>query len=667
MVVLIKLPSKGKKGMNSMKITLKDGSVKEYANAMSVIDIAKDISEGLARMACAGEVDGEVVDLRTVVDKDSELNILTFHDEEGKAAYRHTTSHVLAQAVKRLYPQAKLAIGPSIDSGFYYDFDIESFDRESLDKIEKEMKKIIKEGAPLERFTLSREEAIALMKEKEEPYKVELIEELPEGEEISFYRQGDFVDLCAGPHLMSTKGIKAIKLISSSGAYWRGSEKNKMLTRVYGTAFTKNADLQEYLAYLEDVKKRDHNKLGREMELFTTVDVIGQGLPLLLPKGEKMIRTLQRWIEDEEEKRGYVRTKTPLMAKSDLYKISGHWDHYKEGMFVLGDEEHNKEPFALRPMTCPFQYYAYKSTQRSYRDLPIRYGETSTLFRNEDSGEMHGLTRVRQFTISEGHLIVRPDQMDKEFKDCIDLARYCLKTLGLEEDVTYCLSKWDPKNKEKYIGTEEIWEETQGRIRNVLQELNIPFTEEEGEAAFYGPKVDIQAKNVYGKEDTMITIQWDALIAEQFDMYYIDQNGEKKRPYVIHRTSVGCYERTLAWLIEKYSGQFPTWLCPEQVRVLPISEKYHDYANKIESELKENGISCSVDERAEKIGYKIREARLNRIPYMLVVGQKEEEENLVSVRSRYLGDEGQKPLDTFINEISKEIRTKEIRKIEVEE
>ena len=466
---------------------------------------------------------------------------------------------------------------------------------------------------------------------------------------------------------MSTKGIKAIKLISSSGAYWRGSEKNKMLTRVYGTAFTKNADLQEYLAYLEDVKKRDHNKLGREMELFTTVDVIGQGLPLLLPKGEKMIRTLQRWIEDEEEKRGYVRTKTPLMAKSDLYKISGHWDHYKEGMFVLGDEEKDKEVFALRPMTCPFQYYAYKSTQRSYRDLPIRYGETSTLFRNEDSGEMHGLTRVRQFTISEGHLIVRPDQMDKEFKDCIDLARYCWKTLGLEEDVTYCLSKWDPKNKEKYIGTEEIWEETQGRIRNVLQELNIPFTEEEGEAAFYGPKVDIQAKNVYGKEDTMITIQWDALIAEQFDMYYIDQNGEKKRPYVIHRTSVGCYERTLAWLIEKYSGQFPTWLCPEQVRVLPISEKYHDYANKIESELKENGISCSVDERAEKIGYKIREARLNRIPYMLVVGQKEEEENLVSVRSRYLGDEGQKPLDTFINEISKEIRTKEIRKIEVEE
>ncbi len=650
-----------------MKITLKDGSVKQYDNAMSVIDIAKDISEGLARMACAGEINGKVVDLRTVVLEDCELNILTFNDDEGKAAYRHTASHVLAEAVKRLYPDTKLAIGPSIDTGFYYDFDVESFDRAALDELEKEMKKIIKEGAELERFTLPREEAIKLMEEKGEPYKVELIRDLPEDSVISFYRQGEFVDLCAGPHLMSTKGIKAIKLISSSGAYWRGSEKNKMLTRVYGTAFTKNADLEEYLAHLEDIKKRDHNKLGREMELFTTVDVIGQGLPLIMPNGVNILQTLQRWIEDEEEKRGYVRTKTPFMAKSDLYKISGHWDHYKEGMFVLGDEEKDKEVYALRPMTCPFQYYVYKSSQRSYRDLPIRYGETSTLFRNEDSGEMHGLTRVRQFTISEGHLIVRPDQMDEEFKGCLDLARYCLKTLGLDGDVTYRLSKWDPTNKEKYIGTEEIWEETQGRIRKVLTELEIPFTEAEGEAAFYGPKVDIQAKNVYGKEDTMITIQWDAIIAEQFDMYYIDQNGDKVRPYIIHRTSLGCYERTLAWLIEKYSGQFPTWLCPEQVRVLPISEKYHAYAKKIESELKDNGIRCSADERAEKIGYKIREARLDRVPYLLVVGQKEEEEGLVSVRSRYLGDEGQKPLDTFVNEICKEIRTKEIRKIEVEQ
>ncbi len=650
-----------------MKITLKDGSVKEYEGQMAIIDIAKDISEGLARVACAAELDGKVVDLRTVVDKDSHLSILTFEDEGGKAAYRHTTSHVLAEAVKRLYPNAKLAIGPSIDTGFYYDFDVEPFDRAALDALEKEMKKIIKEGAEIKRFTLPREEAIRFMEEKGEPYKVELIKDLPEGEELSFYSQGEFTDLCAGPHLMSTKGIKAIKLISSSGAYWRGSEKNKMLTRVYGTAYSKNADLDAYLEHLEDIKRRDHNKLGREMELFTTVDVIGQGLPLIMPNGVKIMQTLQRWIEDEEEKRGYVRTKTPFMAKSDLYKISGHWDHYKEGMFVLGDEEKDKEVYALRPMTCPFQYYVYKSAQRSYRDLPLRYGETSTLFRNEDSGEMHGLTRVRQFTISEGHLIVRPDQMDEEFKGCLDLARYCLKTLGLEEDVTYRLSKWDPNNKEKYIGTEAIWEETQGRIRKVLTELEIPFTEAEGEAAFYGPKVDIQAKNVYGKEDTMITIQWDAIIAEQFDMYYIDQNGEKKRPYIIHRTSLGCYERTLAWLIEKYAGQFPTWLCSEQVRVLPISEKYHDYAKKVEAELKENGVRSSVDERAEKIGYKIREARLDRVPYLLVVGQKEEEEGLVSVRSRYLGDEGQKKLDTFVNDICKEIRTKEIRKIEVAE
>ncbi len=650
-----------------MKITLKDGSVKEYEKAMSVIDIASDISEGLARAACAGEVNGEVVDLRTVVDNDCELNILTFNDEKGKAAYRHTTSHVLAEAVKRVFPEAKLAIGPSIDTGFYYDFEHEPFSREDLDKIEAEMKKVIKENAALERFELPREEAIKLMEERNEPYKVELINDLPEDAVISFYKQGDFVDLCAGPHLMKTGVIKAFKLISSSGAYWRGNSDNKMLTRIYGTAFTKKADLEEYLAHLEDIKKRDHNKLGREMELFTTVDVIGQGLPLIMPKGEIMIRTMQRWIEDEEDKRGYVRTKTPLMAKSDLYKISGHWDHYKDGMFVLGDEEKDKEVFALRPMTCPFQYYVYKASQKSYRDLPLRYGETSTLFRNEDSGEMHGLTRVRQFTISEGHLIVRPDQMVEEFKGCLELAKYCLETLGVEEDVTYHLSKWDPNDRKKYIGEPEVWEETEGHIRNILNEIGVEFTEDVGEAAFYGPKVDINAKNVYGKEDTMITIQWDALLAEQFDMYYVDQNGEKIRPYIIHRTSIGCYERTLAWLIEKYAGLFPTWLCPEQVRVLPISEKYADYAAKIEKELKDNGIRCSVDNRSEKIGFKIRETRLNRVPYMLVVGQKEEEENKVSVRSRYLGDEGQKDLSDFIDAISKEIRTKEIRKIEVEQ
>ena len=650
-----------------MIITLKDGSKKEYAEAKSVYEIALDISEGLARAACAGEVDGEVVDLRTVVDKDCELNILTANDEKGLAALRHTTSHVLAEAVKNLYPDAKLAIGPSIDTGFYYDFDHESFSREELDALEKEMKKIIKKGAKIERYTLPRAEAIKFMEEKGETYKVELIQDLPEDAEISFYSQGDFVDLCAGPHLMSTKNIKAFKLISSSGAYWRGNEKNKMLSRIYGTAFGKKDELNAYLEQLEEAKKRDHNKLGREMELFTTVDVIGQGLPLIMPKGVIILKELQRWIEDlEDNEWGYVRTKTPLMAKSDLYKISGHWDHYKDGMFVLGDEEKDKEVYALRPMTCPFQYYVYKASQHSYRELPIRYGETSTLFRNEDSGEMHGLTRVRQFTISEGHLIVRPDQMVEEFKGCLALAKHCLETLGVEEDVTYHLSKWDPENKEKYIGEPEVWEETEGHIRSVLTELGIPFVEDVGEAAFYGPKVDINAKNVYGKEDTMITIQWDALLAEQFDMYFIDEKGEKVRPYIIHRTSIGCYERTLAWLTEKYAGMFPTWLCPEQVRVLPISEKYTEYAEKVQKELKANGIRSSVDGRSEKIGYKIREARLAKVPYMLVVGAKEEEEQVVSVRSRYLGDEGQKPLDEFISTICKEIRTKEIRKIEVD-
>ncbi|MBP3702462.1 MAG: threonine--tRNA ligase, partial [Lachnospiraceae bacterium] len=461
-----------------MKVILKDGSSKEYENAMPVIDIAKDISEGLARVACAAELDGKVVDLRTVVDGEHELNILTFDSEAGKAAYRHTTSHVLAEAVKRLYPEAKLAIGPSIDTGFYYDFDMESLDRAALDEIEKEMKKIIKEGAPLERFTLPREEAIQFMKDREEPYKVELIEDLPEDAEISFYQQGEFVDLCAGPHLMSTKPIKAFKLISSSGAYWRGNEKNKMLTRVYGTAYTKKDELNEYLAYLEDIKKRDHNKLGREMELFTTVDVIGQGLPLFMPKGTQMIQTLQRWIEDEETKRGYMRTKTPLMAKSDLYVISDHWGHYKDGMFVLGDEEKDDEVFALRPMTCPFQYYVYKASQKSYRDLPCRYGETSTLFRNEESGEMHGLTRVRQFTISEGHLILTPEQVDEEFKGCVDLAKYCLTTLGLQDDVTYRLSKWDPENSDKYLGTAKEWDYVENIMRNILDEIGIEYTEE---------------------------------------------------------------------------------------------------------------------------------------------------------------------------------------------
>ena len=646
-----------------MKITLKDGSVKEYAEAKSVYDIASDISAGLARVACAGEVNGEIVDLRTVVDQDCELNIVTASDPEGLRVIRHTASHVLAQAVKRVFPNAKIAIGPAIDDGFYYDFEAEPFSRDDLDKLEAEMKKIIKEGHELKRFTLPREEAIAFMKEKDEPFKVELIEDLPEGEEISFYDQGEFVDLCAGPHLMSTKGIKAFKLTSSSMAYWRGDSEKARLQRIYGTAYNKKEELKAHLEKMEDAKRRDHNKLGREMELFTTVDVIGQGLPLFPPKGTKMIMKLQRWIEDLEDKEwGYVRTRTPLMAKSDLYKISGHWDHYKDGMFVLGDEEKDKEVFALRPMTCPFQYYVYKNTQKSYRDLPYRMSETSTLFRSEDSGEMHGLTRVRQFTITEAHNVIRPDQAEEELKNCLDLAYYVLTTLGLQDDVTYRLSKWDPANKAKYLGDDNYWNSTQDALRAVLHEKNVPFVEADGEAAFYGPKIDIQAKNVYGKEDTMITIQLDCAIAENFDLYYIDQNGEKKRPYIIHRTSMGCYERTLAWLIEKYAGKFPTWLCPEQVRVLPISEKYADYANEVCKELKKNDIDATVDNRSEKIGFKIREARLDKLPYMLVVGQQEEADGTVSVRSRYAGNEGTKPLAEFIDAICKEIRTKEIRK-----
>ena len=572
-----------------------------------------------------------------------------------------------------MYPDAKLTIGPAIDNGFYYDFDMPSLTREDLDAIEKEMKKIIKKGDKLEYFTLPKDEAIKLMTERDEPYKVEMIKEHGDDETLSFYQQGDFIEFCAGPHLMSTKQIKAFKLTSSSGAYWRGDEKNKMLTRVYGTAYNKKADLEEYLEYLADVKNRDHNKLGREMDLFTTVDVIGQGLPLFMPKGTKMIQKLQRWIEDlEDNEWGYVRTRTPLMAKSDLYKISDHWGHYKEGMFILGEDDEDEEGnsisgndiFALRPMTCPFQYYVYKARQKSYRDLPYRMGETSTLFRNEDSGEMHGLTRVRQFTISEGHLVCMPEQIADEFKNCVNLAKYCLETLGLEEDVTYRMSKWDPENPDKYLGDAAEWDRVEGAMREILDDIGLEYTEEAGEAAFYGPKLDIQAKNVYGKEDTMITIQLDMFLAERFDMYYIDQNGDKKRPYIIHRTSLGCYERTLAWLIEKYAGKFPTWLCPEQVRVLPISEKYADYAEKVLAELKKNGIDATVDNRSEKIGYKIREARLDKLPYMLVVGAKEEEENKVSVRSRFAGDEGVKDLSEFIDAICKEIRTKEIRKEE---
>lgn len=642
-----------------IKITLKDGSIIEINRGATVLEAAETISGGLARVALAGEVNGKTVDLRYRLNDDCRMNILTFDDQDGRMAYWHTTSHIMAQAVKRLFPGIKLAIGPAIETGFYYDFDVESpFSPEQLEEIEKEMEKIIKEDLPIERFVLSREEALGLMEEHGETYKAELIRELPEDAEISFYRQGEFTDLCAGPHLMSTGKVKAFKLINLAGAYWRGNEKNKMLQRVYGVSFPKRNMLDEHLQRLEEAKKRDHNKLGRELELFMTSEPIGQGLPLLMPKGAKVVQILQRFVEDEEERRGYVLTKTPMMAKSDLYKISGHWQHYKDSMFILGDEEKDDEVLALRPMTCPFQFMIYNSRLHSYRDLPIRMAETSTLFRNEASGEMHGLIRVRQFTISEGHLIVTPDQLEDEFRGVLDLINYMLDTLGIREDISYRFSKWDPKNREKYIDNPEAWEDTQQKMKNILDHIGLPYKEAEDEAAFYGPKLDIQFKNVHGKEDTMITVQIDFALPERFDMTFVDKNNEKKRPYVIHRTSVGCYERTLAMLIEKYAGAFPTWLAPVQVKVLPIVDKQLDYAENAAAKLRSSGVRVEVDSRNEKIGYKIREAQLNKIPYMLVIGDKELESGQVAVRSRKEGDLGTMKLDDFIRKITEEIAAK---------
>ncbi|MDR5586231.1 MULTISPECIES: threonine--tRNA ligase [Clostridium] len=641
-----------------IKVTLKDGSVKEFEAGLSIYEIAKSISEGLARNACCGVVNNKICDLRKEINEDISLSICTFDSQEGKDAVRHSISHVLAYAVKRLFPETKLAIGPSIATGFYYDFDKDvAFSAQDLEKLEAEMKKIIKENPSIEKFELPRNEALELM--KDEPYKVELINDLGEDEIISFYKIGEFTDLCAGPHVMSLKPIKAIKLIRSAGAYWKGDEKNKMLTRIYGTAFLKKSELDEYLEAVEEAKKRDHNKLGRELKLFTTDENVGQGLPLLMPKGAKIVQTLQRWVEDEEEKRGYVLTKTPLMAKSDLYKISGHWDHYKDGMFVLGDEEKDEEVFALRPMTCPFQYTIYNAEQHSYRDLPIRYGETSTLFRNESSGEMHGLIRVRQFTLADGHLIVTPEQLEEEFKGVLELIQYLMKTLGIDEDISYRFSKWDPNNTEKYINDPEAWNKTQDTMRTILDHLKINYVEADDEAAFYGPKLDLQCRNVHGKEDTLFTVQIDFALAERFDMSYIDKNGEKKRPYIIHRSSIGCYERTLAMLIEKYAGAFPTWLSPVQVKVLPISDKYNDYAESVVKSLRNKGVRIEADYRAEKIGYKIREARLERTPYILVVGEKEAANNEVSVRSRKNDDEGAIKLDAFTERLLNEIATKE--------
>ena len=641
-----------------MKITLK-GDVKEFEPGVSVYEIAKSIGDGLARAAVGGLVNGEVKELTYTVTTDSEVDILTFEDEQGKLILRHTASHILAQAVKRLYPDVKLAIGPSTDSGFYYDFDCENtFTNEDLAKLESEMKKIVKERIKLERFELPREEAIKFMEDRNEPYKVELINDLPEDAVISFYKQGDFTDLCAGPHLFDTSAVKAFKLLSVTGAYWRGDEKNKMLQRIYGTAFSNKDDLAAHLEQLEEAKKRDHNKLGRELGYFTTVDLIGQGLPILLPKGARVMQILQRFVEDTEQKQGWLLTKTPYMAKSDLYKLSGHWDHYQDGMFVMGDEEKDKEVFALRPMTCPFQYQAYLNKMRSYRDLPLRYNETSTLFRNEASGEMHGLIRVRLFTISEGHLMCRPDQLEEEFKKCLELAIYMLKTLGLYEDVSYRFSQWDPDNKDKYIGTPEQWDEAQDIMAKILDHLEIPHKIGIGEAAFYGPKLDIQIKNVFGKEDTLITIQIDQLLAEKFGMEYVDSDGEKKNPYIIHRTSIGCYERTLALLIEKYAGALPTWMAPTQVQIIPVSEKYFDYAENVKKQLEDLDIRVEADFRNEKLGYKIREAQMEKVPYMLIVGEKEETDGTVSVRSRKDGDLGSKSFDEFFKLIKEEIDTK---------
>ncbi len=645
-----------------MKIHLQNGSVREFADGMNALDIAGELSQQLKKDALAAEVNGKTQPLWLPVPDGATLNILTFAHEEGKRTLRHTASHVLAQAVKALFPSAKLAIGPAIENGFYYDFDVEQpFAAEDLAAIEKEMQRILKKNARLERFVLPRDEAIALMKEKGEPYKVELIEDLPDGEEISFYKMDDFVDLCAGPHLPSTGKVKAVKLLQAAGAYWRGSEKNKMLQRIYGTAFDSKEALDAYVEKLEEAKRRDHNKLGRELELFTTSDVIGQGLPILLPKGAKIVQILQRFVEDEEERRGYMITKTPFMAKSDLYKISGHWDHYYDGMFVMGDKEMDKkgiEVLALRPMTCPFQFQAYLNRTRSYRDLPLRYNETSTLFRNEASGEMHGLIRVRQFTISEGHLACRPDQVEEEFRGCVDLAKFMLETVGLEDDVSYRFSKWDPNDREKYIGDAAEWERTQNLMRDIMDHMMIPYVEAEGEAAFYGPKLDIQIRNVHGKEDTMITIQIDFQLAERFGMTYTDSDGQKKHPVVLHRTSIGCYERTLALLIEKYAGAFPTWLAPTQVKVMTITERCDGWAKEIDRALKAAGLRAELDLRNEKIGFKIREAQMEKVPYMLVLGDKEVEERRVAVRSRKEGDLGSMELESILAKIVEEVRVK---------
>lgn len=633
------------------------GDKKEFEAGVTPAEIARSVSEGLFRIALVARVNGKITEMNAPITCDAEVEFLDFTTEEGRRAYRHSAAHVLAQAVKRIYPTARVAIGPAIENGFYYDFDFMTpINMEALPAIEAEMKKIIKENIPIVREEVSRKYALKFFGEQEESYKVELINDLPDDAVISLYRQGDFVDLCAGPHIPSTGYIKAFKLTSIAGAYWRGDENNKVLTRIYGTAFNKKSDLEDYLKALEEAKLRDHNKLGRELGIFMTDENIGQGLPLLMPKGAKLYQILTRFVEDEEERRGYVRTKTPYMAKSALYKISGHWDHYRDGMFVI-DNENENEVMALRPMTCPFQYTIYNNGMKSYRDLPIRYGETSTLFRNEASGEMHGLIRVRQFTISEGHIICMPSQLEKEFRDALELARFMLKAFGLDSDVTYRFSKWDPNDTDKYINDPEKWEKAEAEMEKILNHIGLKYTVGIGEAAFYGPKLDIQIKNVYGKEDTLITLQVDMFLAENFDMTYVDENGVKVRPYIIHRTSMGCYERTIALLIEKYKGAFPVWMAPEQVRVMSLTERTQDAVREIVEKLRYAGIRAEADIRNEKIGYKIRSGQLDKIPYMLIIGDKEAESGQVAVRSRSEGDLGQMPIEDFIARVTEETKT----------
>lgn len=641
-----------------MTVTLKDGSTIQAEQGEKIIDVTKRISEGLARNALIARMNGKLVDLTRTIDEDCTLEILTFKDEEGRNAYRHTCAHILAQAVKNLYPDAKLAIGPAIKTGFYYDFDLPSpITMDDLPRIEKEMESIIKADLPIERSVVTRKQALTRMRGFDEIYKLQLIEDLPRGSEITLYTQGNFVDLCAGPHLMSTGKVKCFKLTQITGAYWRGNEQNKMLTRIYGTAFEKKSELTEYLNAVEEAKKRDHNKLGRELGIFMTDELVGQGLPLLMPNGAKLFQILQRFVEDEEERRGYMLTKTPYMAKSDLYKISGHWDHYKDGMFLLGDEAMDDEVMALRPMTCPFQYLIYKNGIKSYRDLPCRYNETSTLFRNESSGEMHGLTRVRQFTLSEAHIICAPEHVEEEFKNVFELILYMEKCLGISDEISYRFSKWDPKKKTKYINNPKAWTETQTLMKKILDDLGINYVEADGEAAFYGPKLDLQARNVWGKEDTIITIQLDFAAAERFDMFYIAEDGSRKRPMVIHRTSIGSYERTIAMLIEKYAGAFPVWMSPNQVKVLALTDRTADKCKEIVSRLRALGIRATSDLRNEKIGFKIREAQLEKTPYMLIIGDREAEEDKVSVRARKAGDLGTMTFDEFVARIKNEIAT----------